>query len=145
MGSYFGGALCVLDLDSDGNTDFVVVGAPLYYQALPRREGRMYVYSLSEQVEYRPPPQLHCSQSLVDKVTSAGTGQPECDTSVPLGSSWLKMQGPHHLTDLSGKLSAKAHQAVERSGYRSVMCLGGPALALRTCPTPVWNLHQPAP
>ncbi|KAI4901455.1 hypothetical protein NFI96_030501, partial [Prochilodus magdalenae] len=50
VGSYFGGALCVLDLDSDGNTDFVVVGAPLYYQAVPRREGRMYVYSLSEQM-----------------------------------------------------------------------------------------------
>ncbi|XP_037399260.1 integrin alpha-M-like [Pygocentrus nattereri] len=50
VGSYFGASLCLLDMDSDGDTDFLVVGAPLYYQAEPRREGRMYVYRLTKEM-----------------------------------------------------------------------------------------------
>ncbi|KAL7845133.1 hypothetical protein AOLI_G00233250 [Acnodon oligacanthus] len=37
-------------MDSDGDTDFVVDGAPLSYQAQPRREGRMYVYRLTNEM-----------------------------------------------------------------------------------------------
>ncbi|KAL6482477.1 hypothetical protein MHYP_G00105570 [Metynnis hypsauchen] len=37
-------------MDLDGDTDFLVVGAPLYYQAEPRREGRMYVYRLTNEM-----------------------------------------------------------------------------------------------
>ncbi|XP_036420533.1 integrin alpha-D [Colossoma macropomum] len=51
VGSYFGSSLCLLDVDSDGDTDFLVVGAPLYYQAQPRREGRMYVYRVTNKLE----------------------------------------------------------------------------------------------
>ncbi|KAL6482479.1 hypothetical protein MHYP_G00105590 [Metynnis hypsauchen] len=51
VGSYFGASLCLLDMDLDGDTDFLVVGAPLYYQAQPRREGRMYVYRLTNEME----------------------------------------------------------------------------------------------
>ncbi|KAF5887415.1 integrin alpha-L-like, partial [Clarias magur] len=51
IGSYFGGSVCVLDLDSDNNTDFLVVGAPLYYQPHPQREGRVYIYRLAPQLE----------------------------------------------------------------------------------------------
>ncbi|XP_036420534.1 integrin alpha-L-like [Colossoma macropomum] len=51
VGSYFGASLCLLDMDSDGDTDFVVVGAPLYYQAQPQREGRMYVYKLTNEMK----------------------------------------------------------------------------------------------
>ncbi|XP_072513981.1 integrin alpha-X-like isoform X1 [Salminus brasiliensis] len=50
VGSYFGASLCLLDVNLDGDTDFVVVGAPQYYQAQPRREGRMYIYSLTDQM-----------------------------------------------------------------------------------------------
>ncbi|XP_072514126.1 integrin alpha-M-like [Salminus brasiliensis] len=50
VGSYFGASLCLLDVNLDGDTDFVVVGAPQYYQAQPRREGRMYIYSLIDQM-----------------------------------------------------------------------------------------------
>ncbi|XP_062391600.1 integrin alpha-L-like [Sardina pilchardus] len=46
LGSYFGAELCAVDIDSDGTTDFLMVGAPLYYE--PQREGRMYVYALTE-------------------------------------------------------------------------------------------------
>ncbi|KAI5627805.1 integrin alpha-L isoform X2, partial [Silurus asotus] len=50
IGSYFGGSVCVLDLDSDYNTDFLVVGAPHYYQPHPQREGRVYIYRLTQEL-----------------------------------------------------------------------------------------------
>ncbi|XP_039389836.1 integrin alpha-D-like [Mauremys reevesii] len=34
IGSYFGGTLCAVDLDRDGNTDLVLIGAPMYYTPL---------------------------------------------------------------------------------------------------------------
>uniref|UniRef100_A0A3P8XV49 VWFA domain-containing protein n=1 Tax=Esox lucius TaxID=8010 RepID=A0A3P8XV49_ESOLU len=48
IGSYFGAELCSIDIDSDGNTDFLLVGAPLFHQ--PQREGKIYVYSLEMNV-----------------------------------------------------------------------------------------------
>uniref|UniRef100_A0A8C3FYV5 VWFA domain-containing protein n=1 Tax=Chrysemys picta bellii TaxID=8478 RepID=A0A8C3FYV5_CHRPI len=41
IGSYFGGTLCAVDLDRDGNTDLVLVGAPTYYT--PLNGGRVYI------------------------------------------------------------------------------------------------------
>uniref|UniRef100_A0A673ZP95 Integrin alpha-X-like n=1 Tax=Salmo trutta TaxID=8032 RepID=A0A673ZP95_SALTR len=41
MGSYFGAELCSVDIDSDGNTDFLLVGAPMFHQ--PPKEGRIYL------------------------------------------------------------------------------------------------------
>ncbi|XP_048038159.1 integrin alpha-L-like isoform X2 [Megalobrama amblycephala] len=49
IGSYFGASLSVLDLDSDGDSDFLLVGAPLFHQSQLRAEGRLYVYALSEE------------------------------------------------------------------------------------------------
>ncbi|ROJ94326.1 Integrin alpha-M [Anabarilius grahami] len=49
FGSYFGASLSVLDLDSDGDSDFLLVGSPLFHQSQPRAEGRLYVYDLSEE------------------------------------------------------------------------------------------------
>ncbi|XP_042573139.1 integrin alpha-L-like [Cyprinus carpio] len=49
IGSYFGASLSLLDVDSNGDSDFLLVGAPLFYQSQPRTEGRLYVYTLSEQ------------------------------------------------------------------------------------------------
>ncbi|XP_073670570.1 integrin alpha-X isoform X2 [Paramisgurnus dabryanus] len=48
IGSYFGASLSLLDVDSDGESDFLLVGAPLYYRSQPRGEGRLYIYTLSE-------------------------------------------------------------------------------------------------
>nr|XP_055053135.1 integrin alpha-M-like [Misgurnus anguillicaudatus] len=48
IGSYFGASLSLLDIDSDGESDFLLVGAPLYYRSQPRGEGRLYIYTLSE-------------------------------------------------------------------------------------------------
>ncbi|KAF7666949.1 hypothetical protein LDENG_00083350 [Lucifuga dentata] len=51
IGSYFGAELCTLDVDSDSNTDFLLVGAPLFYQPQKKREGLIYVYSLSHEMK----------------------------------------------------------------------------------------------
>ncbi|XP_077575278.1 integrin alpha-L [Stigmatopora nigra] len=49
IGSYFGAELCSVDVDSDQNSDFLLVGAPLYYRAREKSEGRIYVYALTRQ------------------------------------------------------------------------------------------------
>ncbi|KAJ8364863.1 hypothetical protein SKAU_G00136940 [Synaphobranchus kaupii] len=45
IGEYFGGELCAVDIDSDDETDFLFVGAPLYHDS--QREGRMFIYQLT--------------------------------------------------------------------------------------------------
>ncbi|CAM4571241.1 integrin alpha-D [Caretta caretta] len=40
IGSYFGGTLCAVDLDRDGSTDLVLIGAPMYHT--PLNGGRVY-------------------------------------------------------------------------------------------------------
>lgn len=51
IGSYFGAELCSVDVNSDGNTDFLLVGAPQFYQPNEKREGQIYVYMLTDEVE----------------------------------------------------------------------------------------------
>lgn len=50
IGSYFGAELCSVDVNSDGNTDFLLVGAPLFYQPQEKREGQIYIYMLTDEV-----------------------------------------------------------------------------------------------
>ncbi|XP_068779303.1 integrin alpha-X-like isoform X2 [Struthio camelus] len=57
VGSYFGAALCALDLDGDGSTDALLVGAPMYYEA--GSGGRVSVCTLARQGD-----QLWCQQTL---------------------------------------------------------------------------------
>ncbi|KAM8878943.1 integrin alpha-L [Spinachia spinachia] len=49
IGSYFGAELCSVDVDSDDNTDFLLVGAPLYYQLLEKKEGKIYIYVVTDE------------------------------------------------------------------------------------------------
>ncbi|XP_040828949.1 integrin alpha-L isoform X2 [Ochotona curzoniae] len=42
IGSYFGGELCGVDLDQDGETELLLVGAPLFYGE--QRGGRVFIY-----------------------------------------------------------------------------------------------------
>ncbi|XP_054570428.1 integrin alpha-X [Eptesicus fuscus] len=44
IGSYFGASLCSVDVDRDGNSDLVLIGAPHYYE--PTRGGRVSVCPL---------------------------------------------------------------------------------------------------
>ncbi|XP_064177548.1 integrin alpha-M-like isoform X1 [Anguilla rostrata] len=48
IGEYFGAELCAVDIDSDDETDFILVGAPLYHES--HREGRMFVYQLTREL-----------------------------------------------------------------------------------------------
>ncbi|XP_056325963.1 integrin alpha-M-like [Danio aesculapii] len=45
IGSYFGAEVCVVDLNSDSNTDLLLVSAPTYIES--EREGRVFVYTFT--------------------------------------------------------------------------------------------------
>ncbi|XP_051847465.1 integrin alpha-E isoform X2 [Antechinus flavipes] len=47
MGSYFGSELCALDVNADGVTDHLLVGAPFYH--VRGEEGKVYVYRVHAQ------------------------------------------------------------------------------------------------
>ncbi|XP_070775265.1 integrin alpha-L [Enoplosus armatus] len=53
IGSYFGAELCSVDVNSDGNTDFLLVGAPLFHQPQEKREGQIYVYTLTDAMQLK--------------------------------------------------------------------------------------------
>ncbi|XP_063059284.1 integrin alpha-L-like [Engraulis encrasicolus] len=88
IGSYFGGELCAVDIDSDGTTDFLMVGAPLYYH--PQIEGLMYVYALAEQnmlkkVQIRSAsPQGRFSSSIASLRDLNGDGLQDLAVGAPL-------------------------------------------------------------
>ncbi|KAM9360202.1 integrin alpha-2 [Symphorus nematophorus] len=48
IGSYFGSVLCSLDVDKDGVTDLLLVGAPMFMNELKREEGRVYLFSVTK-------------------------------------------------------------------------------------------------
>ncbi|XP_044044763.1 integrin alpha-L-like isoform X2 [Siniperca chuatsi] len=52
-GSYFGAELCSVDVNSDGNTDFLLVGAPLFYQPQEKRKGQIYVFTLTDEMQLK--------------------------------------------------------------------------------------------
>ncbi|CAI5679045.1 unnamed protein product [Oreochromis niloticus] len=53
IGSYFGAELCSVDIDSDGDTDFLLVGAPTFYQPQEKKEGQIYIYSLTDELQLK--------------------------------------------------------------------------------------------
>ncbi|XP_054431340.1 integrin alpha-2 [Pteronotus mesoamericanus] len=48
VGSYFGSVLCSVDVDRDGSTDVLLVGAPMYMNALKKEEGRVYLFTITK-------------------------------------------------------------------------------------------------
>lgn len=42
IGSYFGGELCGIDMNQDGETELLLIGAPLFYE--DQRGGRVFIY-----------------------------------------------------------------------------------------------------
>ncbi|XP_042278207.1 integrin alpha-2 [Thunnus maccoyii] len=48
IGSYFGSVLCSLDVDEDGMTDLLLVGAPMFMSELKREQGRVYLFSVTK-------------------------------------------------------------------------------------------------
>ncbi|KAF3687166.1 Integrin alpha-M CD11 antigen-like family member B [Channa argus] len=51
IGSYFGAELCSVDIDSNGNTDFLLVGVPLFYMPQEKTEGQIFVYRLTDEMQ----------------------------------------------------------------------------------------------
>ncbi|KAG3259703.1 integrin subunit alpha M [Ictidomys tridecemlineatus] len=60
IGSYFGASLCSVDMDGDGNTNLVLIGAPHFYEQMrggqvsvcPLPKGRITGSQLSPQLQY---------------------------------------------------------------------------------------------
>ncbi|XP_053312963.1 integrin alpha-E [Spea bombifrons] len=50
LGSYFGFEVCTVDLESDGITDFLLVGAPFYH--VNGEEGKVYMYQLNNEARF---------------------------------------------------------------------------------------------
>ncbi|KAJ0067652.1 hypothetical protein NL108_009743, partial [Boleophthalmus pectinirostris] len=48
IGSYFGSVLCPLDVDRDGVTDVLLVGAPMFMSELKREQGAVYIFSVTK-------------------------------------------------------------------------------------------------
>ncbi|XP_072288782.1 integrin alpha-2-like [Eucyclogobius newberryi] len=48
IGSYFGSVLCPLDVDQDGVTDVLLVGAPMFMSELKREQGAVYILSVTK-------------------------------------------------------------------------------------------------
>uniref|UniRef100_UPI00398ECB0C integrin alpha-11a n=1 Tax=Pristiophorus japonicus TaxID=55135 RepID=UPI00398ECB0C len=49
IGSYFGSEITPVDVDADGVTDVLLVGAPMYFSE-GREKGKIYIYSLQKRV-----------------------------------------------------------------------------------------------
>lgn len=50
IGSYFGSELLPMDIDGDGQTDVLVVAAPMFYSQGWER-GKLYIYTVAPQVQ----------------------------------------------------------------------------------------------
>ncbi|XP_043106107.1 integrin alpha-2 isoform X2 [Puntigrus tetrazona] len=50
IGSYFGSVLCPVDVDADGVTDLLLVGAPMYMSEDKSETGRVYLFSITKGV-----------------------------------------------------------------------------------------------
>ncbi|KAM3867634.1 integrin alpha-2 [Diretmus argenteus] len=48
IGSYFGSVLCSLDVDKDGVSDLLLVGAPMFMSELKKEQGRVYLFSVTK-------------------------------------------------------------------------------------------------
>uniref|UniRef100_A0A8C5ABA1 Integrin subunit alpha 2 n=1 Tax=Gadus morhua TaxID=8049 RepID=A0A8C5ABA1_GADMO len=48
IGSYFGSALCSLDVDGDRTSDLLLVGAPMFMSELKKEQGRVYLFSITK-------------------------------------------------------------------------------------------------
>ncbi|KAG6920844.1 integrin alpha X, partial [Chelydra serpentina] len=57
IGSHFGDTLCAVDLDRDGNTDLVLIGAPMY--RTPLNGGRVYICQIT-----LPGTTMSCNETL---------------------------------------------------------------------------------
>lgn len=53
IGSYYGSEITAVDIDGDGVTDVLLVGAPMYFSE-GRERGRVYVYNLRQVLLWGP-------------------------------------------------------------------------------------------
>ncbi|KAK5611739.1 hypothetical protein CRENBAI_010724 [Crenichthys baileyi] len=145
IGSYFGSGLLSMDIDEDGQTDFLMVAAPMYYnQGLER--GRVYIYSMSLEAFFIFHGVLevsHHSQNsrlgsaLAQIADMNGDGFKELVVGAPLeddhqGAIYIfhskdKMIGPHYKQRLSGAVFSTGLQYFGQS-LHGVLDINGDGL-----------------
>ncbi|NWY08120.1 ITA10 protein, partial [Nothoprocta ornata] len=65
IGSYFGSEVCVLDADGDGDSDVLLVAAPMFLGAQSKETGRVYVYRVGQRL-VAPAGTLHAHKKPQD-------------------------------------------------------------------------------
>ncbi|XP_072920491.1 integrin alpha-1-like isoform X1 [Hemitrygon akajei] len=53
IGSYFGSTVCTVDINKDNLTDILLIGAPMYMGTEKEEQGKVYVYTLKENLFQR--------------------------------------------------------------------------------------------
>lgn len=66
IGSYFGSVLCSVDVDKDGVTDVLLVGAPMFMNDLKKEEGKVYLFTITK-VPHGDADLVSCGLVLVSK------------------------------------------------------------------------------
>lgn len=51
IGSYFGGVLCPLDVNKDGVTDLLLVGAPMFMSDQKKEMGKVYIFTVTKVIQ----------------------------------------------------------------------------------------------
>ncbi|KAM6039500.1 integrin alpha-10 [Chlamydotis macqueenii] len=65
IGSYFGSEVCALDVDGDGDSDVLLVAAPMFLGAQSRETGRVYLYRVGQRL-LAPAGTLHADKKPQD-------------------------------------------------------------------------------
>uniref|UniRef100_A0A3B3ILM8 VWFA domain-containing protein n=1 Tax=Oryzias latipes TaxID=8090 RepID=A0A3B3ILM8_ORYLA len=84
VGSYFGAELCTVDIDLDDSTDFLLVGAPMFYEPLQKTEGKVYVYTLTDQLNVTAPSMGRFGTTLSSLADLNGDGLRDVAVGAPL-------------------------------------------------------------
>uniref|UniRef100_A0A671PS25 Integrin subunit alpha 2 n=1 Tax=Sinocyclocheilus anshuiensis TaxID=1608454 RepID=A0A671PS25_9TELE len=66
IGSYFGSVLCPVDVDTDGVTDLLLVGAPMYMSEEKSETGRVHLFTITKFIN-RTHEFLNCSLGLTNR------------------------------------------------------------------------------
>ncbi|KFO36306.1 Integrin alpha-L [Fukomys damarensis] len=109
VGSYFGGELCGIDMDQDGETELLLIGAPLFYGE--QRGGRVFIYQ-RKQLKFwnvselqgnsgHPLGQFGAAISALPDINGDGLPDRVAGTQVSAGVRWFG-RSLHGVKDLSG-------------------------------------------
>uniref|UniRef100_A0A3B3ZQD4 VWFA domain-containing protein n=1 Tax=Periophthalmus magnuspinnatus TaxID=409849 RepID=A0A3B3ZQD4_9GOBI len=134
IGSYFGSVLLSVDINSDGQTDVLLVSAPMFY-SLGREQGKVYVYGINNKLSFNlqgalePSGLSHNSRfgtALSDLPDMNGDGFKELVVGAPLEDEHQGAVYVFHGQDKS--IQPQFKQKITASGFRSGLQYFGQSL-----------------